>query len=117
MPQFVESAVWMPSLNIAYSMCVDGISLPFILLLSILSVLCVAVAWTAIWTRVRVFYAALLAVETAMIGAFAASNLLLFFVFWGSYWFPCFLLIGIWGGPNRVFASVKFLIFTLSEAS
>jgi NADH-quinone oxidoreductase subunit M len=112
--QFVESAVWIPSLNIRYGMGVDGISLPFILLASILSILCVGASWTAIQTRVREFYAALLVVETAMIGVFAASNLLLFFVFWELMLIPMFLLIGVWGGPGRVFASVKFLIFTLS---
>jgi NADH-quinone oxidoreductase subunit M len=112
--QFVESAVWIPSLNIRYGMGVDGISLLFILLASILSILCVGASWTAIQTRVREFYAALLVVETAMIGVFAASNLLLFFVFWELMLIPMFLLIGVWGGPGRVFASVKFLIFTLS---
>jgi NADH-quinone oxidoreductase subunit M len=112
--QFVESAVWIPSLNIAYEMGVDGLSLPLILLASLLSVLCVAASWTAIQTRVREFYAALLVVETAMIGVFAASNLFLFFVFWELTLVPMFLLIGVWGGPGRVYAAVKFLIFTLS---
>jgi NADH-quinone oxidoreductase subunit M len=112
--QFVESAVWIPSLNIPYGMGVDGISLPFILLASILSILCIGASWSAIQMRVREFYAALLVVETAMIGVFASSNLLLFFVFWELMLVPMFLLIGIWGGQGRVFASVKFLIFTLS---
>jgi NADH-quinone oxidoreductase subunit M len=112
--QFVESAAWIPSLHIAYSMGVDGISLPFIFLAAILSVLCVGASWTAIQVRVREFYAALLVVETAMIGVFAASNLFLFFVFWELMLVPMFLVIGIWGGPGRVYASVKFLIFTLS---
>ncbi|MGH9721103.1 MAG: complex I subunit 4 family protein, partial [Bryobacteraceae bacterium] len=112
--QFVESAVWIPSMNIAYGMGVDGISLPFIFLASLLSVLCVGASWAAIQTRVREFYAALLVVETAMIGVFAASNLFLFFVFWELMLVPMFLLIGVWGGPGRVYAAVKFLIFTLS---
>src|SRR6266542_6361926 len=112
--QFVESAEWIPSLNIAYSMGVDGISLPFIFLASFLSVLCIGVSWTAIQTRVREFYAALLVAETAMIGLFAASNLFLFFVFWELTLVPMFLLIGVWGGPGRVYAAVKFLSFTLS---
>jgi NADH-quinone oxidoreductase subunit M len=112
--QFVESAVWIPSLNITYGMGVDGISLPFILLASLLSVLCVGASWTAVQTRVREFYAALLVIETSMIGVFAASNLFLFFVFWELMLVPMFLLIGVWGGPGRVYASVKFLIFTLS---
>jgi len=112
--QFVESAQWIPSLNITYGMGVDGISLPFIFLASLLSVLCIGASWTAIQTRVREFYAALLVAETAMIGLFAASNLFLFFVFWELILVPIFLLIGVWGGQTRVYAAVKFLIFTLS---
>src|SRR5262245_61146164 len=112
--QFVESAEWIPSLNIAYGMGVDGISLPFIFLATLLSVLCIGASWAAVQTRVREFYAALLVVETAMIGLFAASNLFLFFIFWELMLVPMFLLIGIWGGPGRVYASVKFLIFTVS---
>jgi len=112
--QFVESVVWIPAFNITYGMGLDGLSLPFILLASLLSVLCVGASWTAIQTRVREFYAALLVIETAMIGVFAASNLFLFFVFWELMLVPMFLVIGVWGGPGRVYASVKFLIFTLS---
>ena len=112
--QFVESRDWIPSLQITYGMGVDGISLPFIFVASLLSVLCIGVSWVAVQTRVREFYAALLVAETAMIGLFAASNLLLFFVFWELILVPIFLLIGVWGGPGRVYAAVKFLIFTLS---
>ena len=112
--QFVEVREWIPSLNITYGMGVDGISLPFVFLASLLSVLCIGVSWTAIQSRVREFYAALLVAETAMIGLFAAANLFLFFVFWELMLIPLFLLIGVWGGPGRVYAAVKFLIFTLS---
>ena len=112
--QFVESAEWIPAWNITYGMGVDGISLPFIFLAALLSVLCIGASWTAIQTRTREFYAALLVAETAMVGLFAASNLFLFFVFWELMLVPVFLLIGVWGGPGRVYASVKFLIFTLS---
>src|SRR2546425_4549604 len=112
--QFVESADWIPSLNIAYGMGVDGISLPFIFLATLLTVLGVGASWAAVQTRVREFYAALLVAETAMIGLFAASNLFLFFIFWELMLIPVFLLIGVWGGPGRVYAAVKFLIFTLS---
>ena len=112
--QFVESHDWIPSWNIAYGMGVDGISLPFIFLAALLTILCVGASWTAIQTREREFYAALLVAETAMIGLFAASNLFLFFVFWELIVVPLFLLIGVWGGPARVNAAVKFLIFTLT---
>ncbi len=112
--QCVESADWIPAWNIAYGMGVDGISLPFILLAALLSVLCVGGSWTAVDTRVREFYAALLVAETAMIGLFAATNLFLFYIFWELMIIPLFLLIGVWGGPGRVYAAVKFLIFTLA---
>src|SRR3989442_999118 len=112
--QFVESADWIPSLNITYGMGVDGISLPFIFLAALLTILCVGASWAAVQTRQREFYAALLVAETAMIGLFAASNLFLFFIFWELMLVPVFLLIGVWGGPGRVYAAVKFLIFTLS---
>ena len=112
--QLVESRDWIPSWNIAYGMGVDGISLPFISLSSMLSVLCIGASWSAIQTRVREFYAALLVAETAMIGLFAASNLFLFYIFWELMIVPLFLLIGGWGGPGRVYAAVKFLLFTLA---
>ncbi|HVS11750.1 MAG TPA: NADH-quinone oxidoreductase subunit M [Planctomycetota bacterium] len=112
--QFVEAAEWIPDWGIAYAMGVDGISLPFIFLASVLSVLCVAASWTSVRTRLREFHVALLVAETAMIGLFAASNLFLFFVFWELIVIPVFLLIGVWGGPGRVYASIKFLIFTLA---
>ena len=112
--QFVESHDWIPSWNIAYGMGVDGISLPFIFLAALLTVLCVGASWAAIQSREREFYAALLVAETAMIGLFSASNLFLFFVFWELMVIPVFLLIGVWGGPGRVYAAIKFLIFTLA---
>ena len=95
-------------------MGVDGLSVPLILLAALLSVLCVSVSWTSVQTRVREFHAALLVAETAMIGLFAATNLFLFFVFWELMVVPLFLLIGVWGGPRRVYAAVKFLLFTLA---
>ena len=112
--QFVESADWIPAWNISYSMGVDGISLPFIFLASILSVLCVGVSWASVGTRVREFYSALMVAETAMIGLFAASNLFLFYIFWELILVPIFLIIGVWGGQGRVYAAVKFLLFTLA---
>ena len=95
-------------------MGVDGISVLFIFLASVLIVLCIGASWLAVRTREREFYAALLVAETAMIGLFAASNLFLFFIFWELIVVPLFLLIGIWGGEKRVYAAVKFLIFTLA---
>jgi NADH-quinone oxidoreductase subunit M len=112
--QFVETVPWIPSWNVAYSMGVDGISLPFIFLCVLVSVLCVGVSWTAVSMRPREFYATLLVAETAMIGLFAATNFFLFYVFWELMVVPMFLLVGVWGGSGRVRAAVKFLLFTLA---
>jgi NADH-quinone oxidoreductase subunit M len=112
--QFVEMHPWIPSWNIVYGMGVDGISLPFIFLSTVLSVLCVGASWVAVQTRVREFYAALLVAETAMVGLFVSTNLFLFYVFWELMIVPMFLLIGVWGGPGRIYAAVKFLMFTLA---
>ena len=112
--QFVEVVAWIPSWNVFYGMGVDGISLPFIFLSTGVSVLCVAASWTAIQVRVREFYAALLMAETAMVGLFAATNFFLFYVFWELMLVPMFLLIGVWGGARRVYAAIKFLLFTLA---
>ena len=112
--QFVESAEWIPEWNIDYGMGVDGISLPFIFLAALLSLLCVSASWTAVQTRTRDFYAALLVAETAMLGLFSASTLFLFVIFWELMVIPLFLIIGVWGSSNRVYAAVKFLLFTLA---
>src|SRR5262245_57098756 len=112
--QFEELHNWIPDWNIEYGMGVDGISLPFVFLTVVLTVLCVTASWTAIRTRVPEFYASLLVAETAMVGLFAAANLFLFFIFWELMVVPLFLLIGVWGGPGRVYAAVKFLLFTLA---
>lgn len=114
--QFVDSVAWisMGNVQINYQLGVDGISLPLIVLSGLLTLLCVGASWTAICTRNQEFYAALLLAETAMIGLFAAANFLLFFIFWELMVVPLFLLIGIWGGSNRIYAAVKFLLFTLA---
>jgi NADH-quinone oxidoreductase subunit M len=112
--QFVETHPWIAAWGIEYAVGVDGISVLFVVLAALLSVLCVAVSWRAIDTRVKDFFLALLIMETAMIGVFVALNLFLFFVFWELMLIPMFLLIGVWGGPNRVYASVKFVLFTLA---
>ena len=111
--QFVETVPWIPSWNVVYAMGVDGISLPFIFLSVVISVLCVGASWSAIRIRPREFYATLLVAETAMVGLFAATNFFLFYVFWELMVVPMFLLVGVWGGSGRVHAAVKFLLFTL----
>ncbi len=112
--QFGETIPWIPSWNVVYSVGVDGISLPFIFLSAMVSVLCVTGSWVAIQLRRREFYASLLVAETAMIGLFASTNFFLFYVFWELMIVPVFLLIGVWGSGRRIYASIKFLIFTLA---
>ncbi len=112
--QFVESYQWVPSIGINYKMGIDGISVLFILLTTILSVLCVLVSWKAISHKVKEFYSMILVMETAMIGIFCAMDLFLFYIFWEAMLIPMFLLIGIWGSSNRVYAAVKFVLFTLA---
>ncbi len=112
--QFVESYKWLSSINAQYKIGVDGLSILFVLLTLIISILCVAVSWSAIKERVRLFYAMILFMETCMIGVFCAMDLLLFYLFYEAMLIPMFLLIGIWGSANRVYASVKFVIFTFA---
>jgi len=112
--QFVETHPWIPVWGIEYAVGVDGISVLFVVLSTLLSVLCVAVSWRAIDSRVKEFFLALLVMETAMIGVFVSLNLFLFFLFWELMLIPMFLLIGVWGGPNRVYAAIKFVLFTLA---
>jgi NADH-quinone oxidoreductase subunit M len=112
--QFVETHQWIPVWGIEYAVGVDGISVLFVVLSALLSVLCVAVSWRAIDTRVKEFFLALLIMETAMIGVFVSLNLFLFFLFWELMLIPMFLLIGVWGGFNRVYAAIKFVLFTLA---
>jgi NADH-quinone oxidoreductase subunit M len=112
--QFAEATPWIPSWNVAFGLGVDGISLPFIFLSTLMSVVCVGASWAAVQVRVREFYAALLVAETAMVGLFAATNFFLFYVFWELMIVPLFLLIGVWGGAGRIYAAVKFLMFTLA---
>src|SRR5438094_10282670 len=100
--QFVESSNWIPALNITYGMGVDGISLPFIFLAALLTILCVGASWAAVQTRQREFYAALLVAETATIEWFAASNVFLFFIFWDLMLVPASLRTGVCVGRGRV---------------
>ena len=112
--QFVEHAAWIPWLKINYAVGIDGISLLLILLTTLIAPLCVLASWTYIETRVKEFMICLLVMETAMIGVFCALDSILFFVFWESMLIPMTLLIGVWGGPRRIYASLKFFIYTMS---
>ena len=112
--QFVERHQWIVSPSIHYAIGIDGISLPLILLTTLLTPLCVLVSWTAIETRIREFMISLLVLETATIGVFSALDFVLFYVFWETMLIPMYLLIGVWGGPNRVYAAIKFFLYTLT---
>jgi NADH-quinone oxidoreductase subunit M len=109
--QFVEKAPWLgPSF---YHMGVDGISLPFVILTTALMPLCIIASWQPIQTRVKEYMIAFLALETLMIGTFSALDLVLFYLFFEGGLIPMFLIIGVWGGPRRVYASFKFFLYTL----
>jgi NADH-quinone oxidoreductase subunit M len=112
--QFVERATWIASPPINYHLGLDGISLPLVLMTTFLMPMCVAVSWTAIDKRIRSFMAMLLIMETAMLGVFAAMDFVLFYVFWEAMLIPMYLLIGVWGGPNRLYAAIKFFLYTLA---
>jgi NADH-quinone oxidoreductase subunit M len=112
--QFVEQHAWVPSLKINYTLGIDGISLLLILLTTLIAPLCVLASWNYIQTRVKEFMIALLLMETTMIGVFSALDTILFFVFWEAMLIPMALMIGVWGGPRRVYASLKFFIYTMA---
>lgn len=112
--QFVEKHQWIDSPAIHYALGVDGISMPLVLLTTFLAPLCILVSWTAIDMRLKEFMISLLVLETATIGVFVALDFVLFYIFWETMLIPMYLLIGVWGGPNRVYAAIKFFLYTLA---
>src|SRR5438477_9835538 len=111
--QFVELKPWIETFNVNYHLGVDGISVLFILLNSFITVLVVIAAWTVVESRVAQYYAAFLIMSGLLNGVFSALDAVLFYVFFEATLIPMFIIIGIWGGPNRVYASVKFFLYTL----
>ena len=111
--QFTEHAIWIRAFNINYALGIDGISMPLILLTTLLTVIVIIAGWRVITTRVAQYMAAFLIMEGLMIGVFAATDAVLFYVFWEAMLIPMFLIIGIWGGPNRIYATIKFFLYTL----
>jgi NADH-quinone oxidoreductase subunit M len=109
--QFVEKRPWLGG-AITYAMGVDGISLPFVILTTGLMPICILASWTAIQSRVREYMIAFLVLETLMVGTFCALDLVLFYLFFEGGLIPMFLIIGVWGGPRRVYASFKFFLYT-----
>ena len=112
--QFVESKPWIPSWNVNYIVGVDGISMLLVLLTTLLTLICVVASWKAIQKHVKEYMIALLLLETGMLGVFVALDLFLFYIFWEAMLIPMYLLIGIWGGPNKLYAAVKFFLYTLA---
>ncbi|GAA0023351.1 NADH-quinone oxidoreductase subunit M [Bradyrhizobium diazoefficiens] len=110
--QFVEKANWLAT-GITYHMGVDGISLPFVILTTALMPICIIASWKSVTSRVREYMMAFLILETFLVGTFAALDLVLFYLFFEGGLIPMFLIIGIWGGPRRVYASFKFFLYTL----
>src|SRR6186713_900760 len=110
--QFVEQLPWIPAFHSTYYLGVDGISMPLILLTTFITIPVVIAAWTVIDSRPAQYYAAFLIMEGLMIGVFAAADGLLFYFFWEAMLIPMFLIIGVWGGPRRVYATIKFFLYT-----
>ncbi|MCP3373508.1 NADH-quinone oxidoreductase subunit M [Bradyrhizobium cajani] len=110
--QFVEKANWLAT-GITYHMGVDGISLPLVILTTAIMPFCIIASWKAITSRVREYMMAFLILETLMVGTFSALDLVLFYLFFEGGLIPMFLIIGVWGGPRRVYASFKFFLYTL----
>jgi NADH-quinone oxidoreductase subunit M len=110
--QFSEKVLWIDAFKIYYHVGVDGISMPLILLTTFTTVLVVLAGWEVIKYRVSQYMAAFLIMEGLMVGVFSALDSILFYVFWEGMLIPMFLIIGIWGGPNRVYATIKFFLYT-----
>ena len=111
--QFVEQADWIPAFGIRYHMGVDGISVLFVLLSTLLTPICILSAWEAVKIRVKEYMIAFLVLETFMVGTFCALDFVLFYMFFEGVLIPMFLIIGIWGGSRRVYSAFKFFLFTL----
>ncbi len=111
--QFVEEAAWMPIAGISYRVGVDGISMLFVLLTTLLTPLCILASWEAIKVRVKEYMIAFLILETFMVGMFVALDLFLFYIFFEAVLIPMFIIIGVWGGPRRIYASFKMFLYTL----
>ena len=111
--QFVEKAPWIPTLGATYHIGIDGLGLLLVMLTTLLGFIAILSSWNAIHERLKEYYAFFLLLQTAMLGVFMALDFLLFFVFWETVLVPMYFIIAIWGGPRRVYAAIKFMIYTL----
>ncbi len=112
--QFVEKVDWLPAFNISYHMGIDGISLFFVILSTFLTPICLLASWKAVTVRVKEYMIAFLVLETFMVGTFAALDFVLFYIFFEAVLIPMFIIIGVWGGPRRVYSAFKFFLYTLA---
>ena len=112
--QFLTEVPWIPQFGVQYKIGVDGISLVLLLLTTLLSALSILYSWEAVTERVREYFVFLLLLETGMLGVFVALDLILFYVFWEAMLIPMYFLIGIWGGPRKLYATFKFVLYTLA---
>ena len=112
--QFVEKASWIPSLGVDYHFGIDGITLVLILLTTLMGVIAIVCSYTAITERQKEYYVLLLLLQTFMIGTFCCLDLFLFYVFWEVMLVPMYFLIGVWGGQRRLYAAIKFFLYTLA---
>src|SRR5579862_9581883 len=114
--QFVEGAPnnWIPSIGSGYVIGIDGISFLLIMLTTLLGAISILSSWNAIQERVKEYYVWFLVLQTGMLGVFMSLDMFLFFVFWEAMLVPMYLLIGIWGGPRKLYAAIKFFLYTLA---
>src|SRR4051812_17920162 len=112
--QFVEKASWIPSLGVSYHFGIDGITLIMILLTTIIGLIAIYSSYSAITDRQKEYYVLLLLLQTFMIGTFCCLDLFLFYVFWEVMLVPMYFLIGVWGGQRRLYAAIKFFLYTLA---
>ena len=111
--QFVEKAAWIPSLGATYHIGIDGLGLLLVMLTTLLGFISILSSWSAVTERLKEYYAFFLLLQTGMLGVFMTLDFLLFFVFWETVLVPMYFIIGIWGGPRRVYAAIKFMIYTM----
>ena len=112
--QFVETKTWIQDLSINYKVGVDGISVWFVLLTTFLTPICILASWNVIQDRVKEYMIAFLILEALLVGMFSALDIVTFYVLFEGVLIPMFIIIGVWGGPGRVYASFKFFLFTLT---
>ncbi|MFC1530623.1 NuoM family protein, partial [Gemmatimonadota bacterium] len=111
--QFTESMRWIPGIGAAYLVGIDGMSMILVVLTAFLTPIALLGTWTSVTEKMKGYTASILMLEAGMIGVFVARDLFLFYIFWEAMLIPMYLLIGVWGGPRRIYAAVKFILYTL----